>query len=57
MCNTKMGDFGYNLHCQPVKVCCCHSEELKMRLDDGQIEVVDDIMAEIYKEKTSLERL
>jgi len=28
-----------------------------MRLDDGQIEVVDDMMAEIYKKKTSFERL
>lgn len=28
-----------------------------MRLDDGQIEVVDDVMAEIYKRKTPIERL
>jgi hypothetical protein len=28
-----------------------------MRLDDGQIEVVDDVMAEIYKKKSSAERL
>lgn len=28
-----------------------------MRLDEGQIEVIDDVMAEIYKGKTSAERL
>lgn len=28
-----------------------------MRLDDGQIEVIDDLMAEIYKKKTPVERL
>ncbi|MGR3310929.1 MAG: hypothetical protein ACUZ77_09155 [Candidatus Brocadiales bacterium] len=28
-----------------------------MRLDDGQIEVLDDIMAEIFKKKTPTERL
>lgn len=28
-----------------------------MRLDDGQIEVIDDVMAEIYKKKTAIERL
>ena len=28
-----------------------------MRLDDGQIEVVDNAMAEIYKKKTPNERL
>lgn len=28
-----------------------------MRFDNGQIEVVDDVMAEIYKKKTSAERL
>lgn len=28
-----------------------------MRLDDGQIEVIDDRMAEIYEKKTPLERL
>ncbi|MEW6684748.1 MAG: hypothetical protein AB1393_00895 [Candidatus Edwardsbacteria bacterium] len=28
-----------------------------MRLDDGQIEVLDEMMAEIYRRKTSGERL
>lgn len=28
-----------------------------MRLDDGQIEVVDDVMAEIYKKRLPMERL
>ena len=28
-----------------------------MRLDDGQIEVLDDVMAEIFKKKTPAERL
>jgi len=28
-----------------------------MRLDDGQIEVMDDVMAGIYREKTPAERL
>jgi len=28
-----------------------------VRLDEGQIEVIDDVMAEIYKKKTSTERL
>lgn len=28
-----------------------------MRLDDGQIEVLDDAMAEIFKKKTPAERL
>ena len=30
---------------------------IKMRLDDGQIEVVDNLMAEIYKKKNPIERL
>jgi hypothetical protein len=30
---------------------------IKMRLDNGQIEVVEDVIAEIYRKKTPLERL
>lgn len=32
-------------------------KEITWRLDDGQIEVVDDIVAEILKKKTPAERL
>ncbi|MBI1821923.1 MAG: hypothetical protein HY036_02800 [Nitrospirae bacterium] len=33
------------------------SNELKMRLDRGQIEVVDDAMAEVLRRKTPAERI
>ena len=32
-------------------------EKIKWRLDDGQIEVVDDVVAEILRKKTPAERL
>lgn len=28
-----------------------------MRLDDGQIEIIDDMMAELYKKRAPIERL